>query len=216
LLPIDGNGAEDVFAWRPVSSNTVDLVVEQTDSPDPIWPGSNTTYTVTVLNRGLTNASSVMLSDTLPDGATFVSATPSQGSCSHSAGVVTCSLGGINADALATVAIIVQLAAPGKAVNIATASAAEPEAVPMNNSSSETTCIASPAELALAVAPIPGCLLITAVPCAPLNCVLEGTVNLSAGGAWSPVSATLIEQGETRTYVVPTDMPQRFFRLRCP
>jgi len=216
LLPIDGNGGTDVFAWRPVSSNTVDLVVEQTDSPDPVRPGSNVTYTVTVLNRGLTNASSVVLSDTIPAGATFISVTSSQGSCSNSAGVVTCSLGGISAGALATVAITVQVATPGTAVNFATANAAELEAVPENNSSSETTCVPSAARPVLAVAAVPGCLLINTVPCAPLDCVLEGTVNLSEGGVWAAISATVIAQGEVRTFVVPLDVPQRFFRLRCP
>ena len=50
---------------------------------------------------------SVQVVDTLPAGVAFVSATPSQGSCSQSGGTVTCPLGTIAAGANATVALVV-------------------------------------------------------------------------------------------------------------
>jgi uncharacterized repeat protein (TIGR01451 family) len=149
LLPIDQNGSQDVFAWHMLASNTVDLVVEQVDSPDPVWPGSNLTYTVTVLNRGLTNASDVQLADTLPAGATFISASPSQGSCSQAAGLVTCLLGSINADSLATVAITVVLPSSGQATNLATATSANVEAYAANNTKAETTALLALTDLSV-------------------------------------------------------------------
>ncbi|MBA2592590.1 MAG: DUF11 domain-containing protein, partial [Gammaproteobacteria bacterium] len=39
------------------------------------------TYTVPVTNNGPSNATGVTMTDTLPAGVSFVSATPSQGSC---------------------------------------------------------------------------------------------------------------------------------------
>jgi uncharacterized repeat protein (TIGR01451 family) len=69
------------------------LVINQTDNPDPVPAGGNVTYTLSVANSGTTAATGVTLSDTLPTGSTFVSATaPTGGSCAQSGGVVSCSL----------------------------------------------------------------------------------------------------------------------------
>ena len=70
-----------------------DLAVTKTDSPDPVAVGQQLTYTVGVSNAGPSSATGITVTDTLPAGVTFNSATPSQGSCSQSAGTVTCSLG---------------------------------------------------------------------------------------------------------------------------
>ncbi len=50
-----------------------DLSVTKTDSPDPVQPGANLTYTIIVANAGPSNAATVALADTLPAGTTFVS-----------------------------------------------------------------------------------------------------------------------------------------------
>src|SRR5262249_15264251 len=51
-----------------------DLVVTNTDSPDPVFAGSNLTYTVTVFNLGPGGATNVVLTDVLPPNVNFVSA----------------------------------------------------------------------------------------------------------------------------------------------
>ncbi|MDD4965466.1 IPTL-CTERM sorting domain-containing protein [Halothiobacillus sp.] len=70
------------------------LVVNQTDNPDPGAAGGNFAYSIEVTNSGPDTATGVSLADTLPSGSIFVSATPpSGGSCSApSGGVVNCSL----------------------------------------------------------------------------------------------------------------------------
>ena len=60
-----------------------------------VTAGDNVTYTVTVSNNGPDTAEAVSVTDTLPSGVTFVSATPTQGSCSEAGGVVTCNLGSV-------------------------------------------------------------------------------------------------------------------------
>ena len=55
------------------------LGVTKTDSPDPVTVGASLIYTVTVTNSGPDTATGVVVTDTLPAGATFVSAMPSQG-----------------------------------------------------------------------------------------------------------------------------------------
>ena len=51
------------------------------------------TYTVNVSNSGLDGAEDVVLTDNLPAGVTYISATPDQGICDESGGTVTCELG---------------------------------------------------------------------------------------------------------------------------
>ena len=88
-----------------VSKVLPDLSISKTDSPDPVDVGENLNYTVTVTNNTSgTAAGGVSLTDNLPSGVTFESATPSQGSCAQASGTVTCDLGslrGANADAAA-------------------------------------------------------------------------------------------------------------------
>ena len=52
-----------------------DLQVEKSDSPDPVIAGSNLTYTIKVTNLGPSDNSGFTLSDPLPAGTSFVSAT---------------------------------------------------------------------------------------------------------------------------------------------
>lgn len=96
--PQDGDGDTvpgcDIGAFEFLP---LDLAVAMTDSPDPVAVDGGLTYRVTVNNLGDAEASAVTLTDTLPAGATFISASPSQGNCSPSGGTVACSLGALPA-----------------------------------------------------------------------------------------------------------------------
>jgi uncharacterized repeat protein (TIGR01451 family) len=121
-----------------------DLAVAQTPIPNPVGVGSNLTFNVTVSNLGPAGADGVSLTDTLPAGMTFVSATPSQGSCGESLGVVTCALGSIAANGSATVAIVVIPTAVGAGNNLATVTAPTLDLVTANNSSSAGVTVLDP------------------------------------------------------------------------
>src|SRR5205807_3624139 len=69
-----------------------DIAVHKT-APATARLGDDLSYTVTASNTGTVDAPNVVATDTLPTGATFVSASPSQGTCSQSGGTVTCNLG---------------------------------------------------------------------------------------------------------------------------
>ena len=81
-----------------VSSGVVnpgdDLTITKIDSADPVVAGTNLTYTVTVLNNGISNADNVVVSDTLPAEVTPASTT---GCIEDPRGVPTCTLGIIEA-----------------------------------------------------------------------------------------------------------------------
>jgi uncharacterized repeat protein (TIGR01451 family) len=81
--------------------------------------GENLTYTITVTNAGPAVAVGTHLNDQLPQGAEFVSVSPSQGSCTPSATDVACELGDLASGATATVTVVVRATQSGTAVNVA-------------------------------------------------------------------------------------------------
>jgi len=117
-----------------------DLSVTKTDAPDPVAAGDFLNYTITVTNNGADFATGVAVSDAVPAGATFVSATPSQGNCS---GVTTvnCQLGTLFPGASATVILTVTPDAAGTLTNTATVSGTQPDPNTANNSATATTTV---------------------------------------------------------------------------
>src|SRR5262249_57557415 len=63
----------------PAAAN---LSLTMTASPNPGVTLANLTYRITVTNSGPSPATNVVVTDNLPPGITFTSATPTQGSCS--------------------------------------------------------------------------------------------------------------------------------------
>ena len=107
------------------------------------------TYDLEIRNYGpVTDANGVEVVDTLPAGMTFQSATPSQGSCQESGGVVTCALGNMAVDAVATVEI--QAYAPteeGDYNNVATVSSPQGDVYLENNTDQATITVVQPPDL---------------------------------------------------------------------
>jgi uncharacterized repeat protein (TIGR01451 family) len=110
----------------------------------PFGAGANRTYTISVANNGPGPASGVTVTDVLPPGTTFVSATPSQGSCSGTT-TVTCTLGALANGGSATISLVLTTpSTPGVVSNTATVAAAETDPNPANNSSTSTISTISP------------------------------------------------------------------------
>ena len=156
------NGLTDIFVARVSAdllavSSDADLAITKTDSPDPVIVGSNLTYTITVTNNGPAAATGVTVTDALPAGVTFVSTTPSQGSCSVSVlNVVTCNLGGLANAASATIAVVVTPNAVGALSNTATVTAVETDPNAANNSATaSSTVVAVTADLGITVTDAP-------------------------------------------------------------
>ncbi len=116
-----------------------DVGVAKADSPDPVVLGGNVTYTLMAANAGPSPATGVTITDNLPTAATFVSATPSQGSCARSEGVLTCNLGTLAASASATVTVVMTPSKAGLLHNTATIAAAEFDPQIVNNTSTADT-----------------------------------------------------------------------------
>ncbi|HWQ32378.1 MAG TPA: FG-GAP-like repeat-containing protein [Blastocatellia bacterium] len=119
-----------------------DLSVSLSDQPDPVMVGNTLTYTLTVTNNGPDIATGVTVTDTLPAGATFVSATASQGSCSGS-GPVTCGLGEMPAGGKVTISIVVTPNATATISSTASVTSTIPDLNAANNSATQQTKVSN-------------------------------------------------------------------------
>lgn len=138
----DANGSNDSASEETTIDATPaqsDLRLAKTDAPDPATVGSTLTYTLTVTNDGPDEASGVTVSDSLPSGVSYQSATSTQGSCSQSGGVVSCMVGTLANGTSATITIEVTPTRTGSLTNSATTSADQNDPDTSNNSATETT-----------------------------------------------------------------------------
>lgn len=121
-----------------------DLSITTTASPDPVAIGASLTYTITVANAGPSAATGVTVTNHLPAGATFVSATVSQGTFTLTDGVVVCHLEALPAATNAIVSIRVVPMVGGFITNNAVVSRAEADISLANNSSATVTFVQMP------------------------------------------------------------------------
>jgi uncharacterized repeat protein (TIGR01451 family) len=133
-------------AGTTITAGNADVAVIKTAAPGPYGTGANLTYTIAVSNAGPAAAANVSVTDAIPAGTTFVSAVPTQGSCSGTT-TVTCSLGAIAGGGSASIALTVTLPpTPGPVANTAVVSTTSPDGNAANNSStSNITVVASAA-----------------------------------------------------------------------
>ncbi|MCP5173930.1 MAG: DUF11 domain-containing protein [Moraxellaceae bacterium] len=121
-----------------VSENTTvqlgaDLLFSKLATPDPVIAGNAVFYYLKVTNNGPANAAATTIVDTLPAGVVFDSYTASQGTCSHSSGVVTCNLGLLPYLQTAQVTLVATAITGGIQSNSATSTSSTPDPNPTDN-----------------------------------------------------------------------------------
>ena len=128
----------------------VDLNAVKSSTTPTVPAGGTLTYTVAVTNNGpgAAPAGSVVVTDTLPAGTTFQSATGPGWACSHASGTVTCTLsGGLASGATATaISIAVQVpTTPGPITNTCVVDAAgTTDPTPSDPDCTETNTVQPP------------------------------------------------------------------------
>ena len=123
-----------------------DLALTKADSADPVPTAGVLTYTINVTNGGPGTATNVVISDPLPVGTTFLTCTPTVGTCFGNPGTndtVTASIASLASAGSVTVTINVTVTAAATTVlsNTATVSSSTPDSNGANNLDTETTTV---------------------------------------------------------------------------
>jgi hypothetical protein len=185
------SGATDVFLTK--LGPTLGLDVVETVSPNPVGVGNNVTFSYEITNNGdLTTG--IIFTDVLqPAGATFVSAasSPGQTACANTSGTVTCSVGTLNAGAIATVTVVLaptvsgSVSDGGRVTVFGTTLVVTPDPPPVVATVNDFTVAVSPTT-ATVTAGVPASYTVTVSPTGNI----PETVTLSASGAPSGGTAT--------------------------
>ncbi|MGE3479907.1 MAG: beta strand repeat-containing protein [Gammaproteobacteria bacterium] len=138
------NSATESTTIGPAVVVTTDLsVVLSTDPAPPVTvaAGDNLTYIARATNNGTVTAQNVTLTQVLPSGVAFVSAT---NGCSESGGIVQCALGTIAGGTSASGNVVVRPAAEGSissTVTVLSGTVQDPDT--SNNTDTETTTVSA-------------------------------------------------------------------------
>ncbi len=150
----DANGSNNTGAVTTQVERTSSLQVTKSDSLDPVTAGTSMSWTVSVVNYGPSVDGNVVLTDTLPAGVDFVSATGPCSETSAGSNVVTCSFGSLTvapaagSSATTTITVDVDSDVANGTVLTNTASADGDASSPTTGS--EQTTVAAAADLRLA------------------------------------------------------------------
>ena len=137
-------------------SASADLALTISDSPDPVTAGGTLTYTLSSTNGGPSVAQTVTLTDTLPAGATFVSASGAGWACTVAGQVVTCTRATAAAGAQPAVTIVVTApTTAGTIVDTGTIAATTSDPDSTNNTATASTTVAGSADLGIAISDSP-------------------------------------------------------------
>ena len=192
-----------------------DLSLLKSASPEPVISGNNLTYQLVVTNNGPDPAASVVVQDLLPPGATFLTASASQGTWTSTNGV-TFSLGTVYPSNRATMTIVAKVTSPyaGTITNVATlitnkatVSSTTYDPVPANNTANAVSTV-----ILDTIPPVITCPGTIVQPMDPGQCfaTVQYTVTATDPGAavtlsCTPPSGSRFAQGTNTVVCVATD-----------
>ena len=158
---LDSNAANNTASVTTTVVFVADLAITKTESPSPAPAGTNITYTIGVSNAGPSDAANTVVTETLPAGVNFVSASPSV--CTGTT-VLTCNLGTVVDGGSATLAITVFIPAnflssmnvlTTNITNTATVASSATDPNLTNNTASVTTKVISVAYFTMTATAVP-------------------------------------------------------------
>lgn len=129
-----------------------DLAITKADTIDPVTAGTSLGYTLAVSNAGpSTDPATVTVTDTLPAGVAYVSATGTGWTCGEAGGVVTCTRAGLAVGGAPNIDLVVAVdpATRGSLSNTATVGSPTTDPNAANDQATEATTVTAETDLAL-------------------------------------------------------------------
>jgi uncharacterized repeat protein (TIGR01451 family) len=195
-----------VLAGGPVIGSA-DLAISQTSQAT----ASGLTFTITVANRGPSDASSLKITDSLPPSTTAIGATATIGACNVTNGLLTCAINKLTNRTAAMVTLQLAVATPGLYTNVADVRGAEPDPVPSNNLATLVAPFAS--SLPVLRLELTGNIVTISWPATtPGNAVLQTSPSLSPA-SWSDVPGTPANVNSRFQVAQSVDSHSRYYRL---
>ena len=204
---IDLNPDDDAaFATNEVVTPTADLSMSMVVQPNQLNFGANVTYTMTVTNLGPAIATAVSMSDDLPAGLQFVSASPGYSLAGRT--VTFADLGALGIGGHAVASIVAKPIVSGDITNTATCLSGVDDPSKTNNFASVKVSVAPPPP-----------------PAAPARLVLQCVPPVGAGGevtlvwpaepiGWTPEQASSPSGGWT-TNITSIISPRTLSGTNC-
>jgi len=132
----DPSSANNTATVSNTVARSADVVLTKSVSSPTAAAGTGVTYTLTVSNSGLSDAQAVTVADPAVAGLTIISAAPSRGTCTITAGNLSCDIGLLSPASSATIIVKADVApdfAGTTLVNAATATSTTTDPNPANN-----------------------------------------------------------------------------------
>jgi len=187
----------------------VELAIFANAAPNPVSIGSNLVVRLTVANASSSAAQGVVVTNPVPAGASFVSASASRGTCTLADGAVVCSLGSLNGGASATLTINLVPTVFGSIVDTASVSATAADPNPTNNWTSVSTRVMGPPIVVQVTPGDPSPTLQLFVPQYPgYNTIVQYTDALGPTAVWTDLPGAPHVEWVTIT----NNVPVRFYR----
>jgi uncharacterized repeat protein (TIGR01451 family) len=141
---IPGNNSDSENTTVRYVTPLANLEISKTASTNPVAPGGNLTYTITVTNLGPANAHDISVTDKLPDEVTYQSHNTTTGTANCTSGNVTWDIGGLAKGESANLTILVTAPeTPGFIINTANVSGEPTDPNTDNNGAWTLTTVAN-------------------------------------------------------------------------
>lgn len=168
---VAGSEGDPVTANNTATAQTslqtdVDLTIAQQIDPYPAVAGAPLTCTLAITNTGQSDATQVVMTDTLPSAVEVTALNPDQGQCGVSGTVVTCTLGTIHPAQTTTIDIVMTVdpAERDPLPNYALISGAEPDSDAADNALFSTIPLVARTDLTTTVQAVPTPLPVAGLP----------------------------------------------------
>jgi len=189
---------------------SADLAISQTSQAT----ATGLTFTITVANRGPSDATGLKITDSLPPGSTVLGATATIGACSVTNGLLTCAINKLTHGASAVVTLQLAIATSGLYTNVADVRGVEPDPVTTNNLAREVALFGAALPV-LHLDLIGNSAVISWPVTTPANVVLQTSPSLSPA-SWVDVPGTPTNVSGRFQLTQTIGNQSRYYRLLSP